>query len=160
MILHASDRGERNRGRRIGLALAGAVLLTALACTPIYRKHGYVPTRDELAAITPGRDTRDSVIEAIGPPSSSGVLNESGFYYISTQMRHYGPREPKVVDRELVAINFDSRGVVRGVERYGLEHGRVVPLERRVTSSSVSDKTFLRQLLGNLGRIDPSTLLE
>jgi len=100
------------------------------------------------------------VIEAVGPPSSTGVLDASGLYYISTRMRHYGPREPQVVERELVAIELDARGVVQGIERYSLADGRVVPLERRVTSSSVSDKTFLRQLLGNLGRIDPGTLLE
>lgn len=155
MISHASAMGRRGR-----MALAGLAVLATLACSPIYRNHGYVPSQEELAAITVGKDTRDSVLEAVGPPSASGVLNDSGFYYVSTRMRHYGPREPKVVDRQLVAISFDSRGVVRNIERYGLEHGRVVPLERRVTSSSVDDKTFLRQLLGNLGRIDPGTLLE
>jgi len=59
-----------------------------------------------------------------------------------------------------VAITFDQRGVVRGIERYGLEDGRTIPLQRRVTSSSVEDKTFLRQLLGNLGRFNPGNVLE
>lgn len=152
MISYPSARGR--------MALAGLAALTLLACTPVYRNHGYVPSEEELAAITPGVDTRDSVIEAVGPPSASGVLNESGLYYVATQMRHYGPREPRIVDRELVAISFDSRGVVQGIERYGVNHGQVVPLERRVTSSGVTDQTFLRQLLGNLGRVDPGTLLE
>jgi outer membrane protein assembly factor BamE (lipoprotein component of BamABCDE complex) len=128
-------------------------------CVASYRNHGYVPSEDELAEIVVGVDTRDSVIESVGPPSSSGILNESGFYYVASQMRHYGARAPQVVRRDLVAINFDSAGTVTGVQHFGLEDGRVIPLQRRVTSSNVQDKTFLRQLLGNLGRFSPGQFL-
>lgn len=141
-------------------AVLGLAALSLAACVSIYRNHGYVPTEEELAAIKVGVDTRDSVTEAIGSPSSSGVLNESGYYYVATRMRHYGAAAPRVVSRELVAISFDQRGVVQGIERYGLEDGRVIPLQRRVTSSSVENKTFLRQLLGNLGRFNPGNVLE
>lgn len=140
--------------------LAGLVMLSAASCTAVYRNHGYVPTATELAQVTVGKDTRDSVTQAIGAPTASGMLDDSGFYYVSTRMRHWGPAEPKVVDRELVAISFNNSGVVQNIERFGLTDGRVVPLERRVTSSSVQDKTFLRQLLGNLGRFNPATVLE
>lgn len=143
--------------RSLGLALA---MLAISGCAAIYRNHGYVPAPEDLDAIQVGKDTRDSVIEAVGPPSSSGVLKDSGFYYVATRMRHYGPTEPKVVSREVVAINFDQRGVVRGIERYSLEDGRTIPLQRRVTSSSVEDKTFLRQLLGNLSRFNPGNVLD
>ncbi|MFT5786619.1 MAG: hypothetical protein ACI9KK_001979, partial [Ascidiaceihabitans sp.] len=37
--------------------------------------------------------------------------------------------------------------------RFGLEDGQVVPLARRVTSTAVSNKSFLRQLIGNIGRV-------
>lgn len=141
-------------------SVLGMATLSAAACVSIYRNHGYVPTDAELAAIQVGVDTRDSVAEAVGTPSATGVLDSSGYYYVSSRIRHYGPREPQVVSRQLVAISFDQRGVVRNVERYGLEDGRVIQLSRRVTSSSVEDKTFLRQLLGNLGRFNPSTVLE
>ncbi|GAA6202212.1 outer membrane protein assembly factor BamE [Aquicoccus sp. SU-CL01552] len=143
--------------RGAGLTL---MVLAVSGCVTIYRNHGYVPTPEDLDAIQVGKDTRDSVVEAVGPPTSSGVLKDSGFYYVASRMRHFGPTEPKVVSREVVAINFDQRGVVRGIERYGLEDGRTIPLERRVTSSSVEDKTFLRQLLGNLGRFNPGSVLE
>jgi len=141
-------------------ALFGLVALTLGACTTIYRNHGYVPTEEELREVVVGVDTRDSVAETIGTPGSSGVLNDSGFYYVATRVRYFGAAPPKVVERQLVAISFDSAGVVRNIERFGLEDGQVVPLQRRVTSSGVEDKTFLRQLLGNLGRIDPSNLLQ
>ena len=142
------------------VVLLGTAVSALMACTAIYRNHGYVPSDEDLAAIKVGVDTRDTVAESVGSPGASGVLKESGYYYVATRMRHYGPREPQVVSRELVAISFDQRGVVRNIERYGLEDGRVIPLSTRVTSSSVEDKTFLRQLLGNLGRFNPGSVLD
>lgn len=141
------------------VAVLSVTLFSGAACVSIYRDHGYVPVEEDLAEIVVGIDTRDSVAESIGTPGASGVLNDSGYYYIATRMRHYGASAPKPVSRELVAISFDTAGVVQGIERYGLEDGRVIPLERRVTESGVDDKTFLRQLLGNLGRIGPGTIL-
>lgn len=136
----------------------GVVLAAACACTPIYKNHGYIPTPEDLAEVKVGVDTRETVIETIGAPSSSGVLRDSGFYYVSSRVRHYGPKRPKVVSRELVAVSFDQRGVVRNIERFGLEDGLVIPLERRVTDSSVQDKGFLRQLLGNIGNFNPANI--
>ncbi|NRB18438.1 MAG: outer membrane protein assembly factor BamE [Rhodobacteraceae bacterium] len=135
-----------------GVAMAG--------CTAQYRNHGYVPTEEDLAEVVVGVDTRDSVAESIGAPSSSGVLDESGYYYVATRLRHYGASQPKPVSRELVAISFDRSGVVSGVERFGLEDGQVIPLERRVTSSGIQDSTFLRQLLGSIGNISPGALVD
>jgi outer membrane protein assembly factor BamE (lipoprotein component of BamABCDE complex) len=149
---------QLNSGLRI---VVGAGLALALAsCASVYRNHGYVPSQEELSEIVPGVDTRDSVAESVGTPSASGVLDNGGYYYVSTRMRHYGARQPEIVSRELVAINFDTAGVVTGVQRFGLEDGRVIPLERRVTSSNVEDKTFLRQLVGNIGRIGPGQVIQ
>ena len=148
------------RFRRAVRAIVLLMALGALAgCQAVYRNHGHIPTDDELAAIRVGVDTRASVTESIGAPTSSGVLNESGFYYVTSRIRHYGAARPKVVSRTLVAISFDQRGVVRNIERFGLERGRLVVLDRRVTSSSVENKTFLRQLLGNLGNFNPGAFL-
>jgi outer membrane protein assembly factor BamE (lipoprotein component of BamABCDE complex) len=152
------------RSIRLKTVFRGMVMLLALgamtACSATIRKHGYVPPDEQLAEVVVGVDTRDSVAETLGLPSSSGVLNDGGYYYVSTRMRHYGAAEPKPVSRDLVAVNFDKNGVVTGVQKFGLEDGRVIPLQRRVTSSSIEDKTFLRQLIGNLGNFGPGALLE
>lgn len=138
--------------------LALGSVVAAAACTPIVRKHGYVPPPEDLAEIKVGVDTRDTVAESIGAPSSSGVVRDSDYYYVSSRIRHYGPKRPEVISRELVAISFDQRGVVRNIERFGLEDGVVVVLDRRVTDSSVQNKGFLRQLLGNIGNFNPANL--
>ncbi|MEP2530623.1 outer membrane protein assembly factor BamE [Shimia sp.] len=145
------------RSKALKWAVFGAVLLVATACTTRYRNHGYVPASEDLAAITVGVDTRDTVTEAIGTPSAGGVLKDGDFYYVRSKVRHYGPREPKVVERQIVAINFDNNGVARNVQHYALEDGKAIPLVRRITDNGLNDIGFLQQLAGNIGRFDPST---
>ncbi|SDW32114.1 Beta-barrel assembly machine subunit BamE [Ruegeria halocynthiae] len=148
-----------NRVKPASKALVFAACMAAIgACSPIFKNHGYVPPPEDLAKIKVGVDTRTSVEETIGAPSSSGVVRDSGYYYVTSRVRHYGPKRPKVVSRELVAISFDQGGVVRNIERFGLEDGYVIVLDRRVTDSSVEDKGFLRQLLGNIGNFNPANI--
>ena len=136
-----------------------AILGLVTACSPISRNYGFVPLEEDLAQVRVGADTRATVIEKVGTPSTGGVTDDGGFYYVSSRQQTVGPLRPEVVEREIVAISFDARGLVSNVERYGLEDGQMVPLARRVTSSSIDNKGFLRQLLGNLGRFNPGALL-
>lgn len=146
-------------GRAIRAALLAAALAAA-ACSPIFRNHGYTPSDAQLAEIVVGIDTRDTIEEVVGRPSTVGVIEDRAWYYVSGRQRVSGIREPEFVERQLVAITFDARGVVTGIERFGLEQGRVVPLSRRTTESTVGDTTFIRQLLGNFGRLQASDFLE
>ncbi len=151
-------RETRRPGRTVLRAGICSVFLALAACAPQYENHGYIPPEDDLNQIQVGQDTRDSVTEKIGVPASAGVLDDGGFYYVRMRQRSIGPLAPREVNREVVAISFSSNGVVQNVERFGLEKGRVVPLARRVTSSSASNKSFIRQLLGNIGRFNPAGL--
>ena len=59
----------------------------------------------------------------------------------------------------MVAIRFDDNGVVSNIERFGLEDGNVVALSRRVSASNIEGIGFLRQLMGNLGRLDAAGII-
>lgn len=137
---------------RLGIACVAVVLLGA--CVASFRNHGYIPDEELLSDIVVGVDTRDSVAESVGPPSAGGVLENSGYFYVRSRMRHYAYRAPEEIEREVLAISFDNSGVVSNIERFGLEDGNVITLDRRVTESSVVDRTFLRQLLGSFGRFN------
>ncbi|MFQ6552405.1 outer membrane protein assembly factor BamE [Aestuariibius insulae] len=139
------------------LTLVMAALILA-GCVAQFRNHGYAPTDAELGEILIGLDTRDSVIDTFGPPTTGGVLQDSAVYYVASRWRYYGAFEPQIIDRQLVAFSFDPDGVVSNVERFTLQDGRVVALSRRVTNSGVTDTGFIRQLLGNLGRLDNTAL--
>ncbi|SFP20503.1 outer membrane protein assembly factor BamE [Tranquillimonas alkanivorans] len=145
--------------RTTRLAAILAVGLAAAACSPIYRNHGYVPTDRDLADLSVGIDTRDTVAAAVGRPSAAGLLKESGWYYVQSRWRHYGAFEPREIDRQVVAISFNDGGVITNIERFGLEEGRVVPLSRRVTDSNIAGISFLRQLFGSVGNFTADQLL-
>ena len=134
------------------MVLAGT--LAVGACGPTFRTHGYAPDEGALSAITVGIDTRESVEEAVGRPTTAGVLREDAWYYVQEQRRQFGPTAPRPVSRELVAISFAGDGTVANVERFGLEAGRVVPLSRRVTDTTIRDFGLIQQIVRNFGRID------
>jgi outer membrane protein assembly factor BamE (lipoprotein component of BamABCDE complex) len=147
------------RGRRSGPKLAVLALCLTVGCSPVYRNHGYVPAPDELAQVEVGVDTRETVGEKIGRPSTSGLLNDVGWFYVQSRYKHSGLREPREIERQVLAITFTEAGVVDNVATYGLDDGRVVPLSRRVTDSNIKGIGFIRQLLGSFGRVQAGDLL-
>ncbi len=137
------------------------VALVALAaCAPVYENHGYAPPPDVLSDIEVGRDTRADIVAKVGQPTAEGALGDDAWYFVQSRFRHYGWRAPEEVDREVVAISFNPSGTVANVERFGLEQGRVVPISREVTDSTVRDSGFLRQLFGNIGQFNPAGLFD
>ena len=136
------------------------VMLAAVsACAPVYRNHGYVPSEEELALVEVGTDTRETVGQKIGRPSTSGLLNDVGWFYVQSRYKEFGPRQPKEVDRQVLAVTFNEAGTVENIARYGLEDGRVVEISRRVTETNVKGMSFIQQILGNFGRVQASDFL-
>ncbi|MBR9762609.1 MAG: outer membrane protein assembly factor BamE [Rhodobacteraceae bacterium] len=142
-----------------GKIVALAAVIGLSACTAQYRNHGYMPDETQLEQVVVGVDTRDTVLDVIGAPTTAGMLDGGDYYYIRSRVKRFAYRRPEVIERTVLAISFDSRDVVSNIETFGLQDGRVVRLESRVTSSSTQDKTFIRQLLGNLGRFDAAGVL-
>lgn len=146
--------------RRIALLFCAIALIGAAACTPIYRDHGYVPTDVDLAQIKVGTDSRETVAGLIGRPSASALLNDTGWYYVQSRWKTIGAHAPQEIDRQVVAVTFTDAGIVENVERFGLENGRVIALSRRVTDSNIKGVGFLRQLMGNLGRVQAGDIIK
>lgn len=144
---------------RRGLAGAMAVALLLGACSPIYRNHGYVPPESALSQLTVGADTRDSVIATLGRPTTTSLVGDQSLYYVQSRFRHFGLLPPEEVRREVLALSFLPDGRLGNIERFGLERGRVIQLEPRITAEVFADRTFINQLFGNVGRFDTGTLL-
>jgi outer membrane protein assembly factor BamE (lipoprotein component of BamABCDE complex) len=140
-----------------GLGVLGLIAVTA--CTAQYSNHGYVPPEEELAELVVGVDSRATVDDVIGAPSTSGVRSDGDYYYIRSRIRKYGAKAPEVVERQVLAISFNDSDQIKNIERFSLADGNIVPLARRVTESSVQGKGFLQQFLGNIGNINPADFL-
>ncbi len=144
---------------RIGLGLCIAALSLLMACSNITRNHGYVPPDSDLDLIIVGVDTKETVADAVGRPSTAGILADGGWYYVASKFSAYGIQERKEVSREVVAITFDEDGVVENIERFGLRDGNVVAISRRVTDSNIKGVTFIRQLFGSFGNFTADQFL-
>ena len=134
--------------------IVGAGLAFAVACTPIMRNHGYIPTDTDLSVLNVGQDTRETVTAAVGPPTTTGVLGDEAFFYVQSRFETRGAAAPVEVDRQILAISFSDAGTVSNIERFTLQDGNIVALSRRVTTDNVRDSTFLRQLMGSVGRVN------
>ena len=128
------------------------------ACTAYFRNHGYVPLEEDLSQITVGVDTRDSVADLVGTPSSAGVLNDSGYYYVRSRVKHFAWQKPEVIERQVVAISFTNKGIVENIGRYTLQDGTVVPLARRITRNG-QDVSFIKKILANVGRFSAADIV-
>lgn len=144
-------------------AIAAPALAAALsACSPIKHTHGYTPRAAELESVRVGSDTRQSVMEKLGRPSTIGSFDDDDWYYISMKTETLAFYSPDVVEQQVVLISFDpATGIVSDTGRYGVEDGRVVDLVSRTTPTSGRKLTILQQIFANVGRFtDQRNLLD
>jgi outer membrane protein assembly factor BamE (lipoprotein component of BamABCDE complex) len=147
------QKSLRNAG--VALIFCGAL---AAGCAPTIQVHGYVPPAADIARIKPGFDDSATVEQVLGRPSSSGVLSDTAWYYVQSTIENYTYHAPKVVDRTVLAINFDQRGIVHDIQRYGLADGRVINLTTRTTETGGRQLGVLEQLFGNILNLDAEQL--
>lgn len=139
--------------RRAGVALAAILSAAVLSgCSPIKHTHGYTPRANELDEIKVGLDTRASVQNKLGRPSTLGAFDDTDWIYISIKSETLAFFEPEVVEQRVVMVTFDQDGVVTDVGNYGIEDGRVIDLVSRTTPTSGRKLTILQQAFQNLGR--------
>jgi outer membrane protein assembly factor BamE (lipoprotein component of BamABCDE complex) len=141
--------------RRVGLCggLIGGLALGA--CVPQVSNHGYRFDEAVLAQITPGRTTRDEVLQLLGSPSSLTTFDGSVFYYVSQRTERMSFYQEEVVNRDVVSITFDELGTVAQVNRHGLEQAHEVSLVERETPTAGSEMNAFEQFIGNIGRFNP-----
>jgi outer membrane protein assembly factor BamE (lipoprotein component of BamABCDE complex) len=138
--------------------LLGSVMIVAglAACAPIHDVRGYVPDEAKVATVKIGGDTRDTVQDKLGTPSSTAAFGDPTWYYISTEQERYAFFKPDVTNRRILAIQFGDDGKVNDMRTYSVEDGQVIALVDRETPSRGKEMTFLQQMFGNLGGIPGS----
>ena len=150
-------------GRLRDLVLRGVAVIAIIglsACATLFDSHGYVPDPELLDEIVVGQDTKETAERILGRPSTRGIVDDRGWYYVKSDYERFLWRERVEVDRQVIAVSFAENGVVSNVERFGLEDGQVVVLSRRVTTSNTQGVGFLRQLFSNIGNINPGDFFD
>ncbi|MES1152750.1 MAG: outer membrane protein assembly factor BamE [Dongia sp.] len=141
--------------RKITLgAVAGLGLAVLGACSPIIQQEGNVPDPDQVVQINPGVDDKTRVTQLLGSPSTVSAFQDHTWYYISRRTEQNAFLDPDVVEQEVLAINFNDQNIVEDMKIYGLENGRMVAMDDKVTPTFGNNLTIMQQLLGNLGRFN------
>ncbi len=144
--------------QKYSLALSAALVAALLlgGCVPVMRSHGQVWEAYHEGAIQPGQDDRDSVRSKLGSPSAREVGGDSVWIYVSSLTESVLGSRPKVLERRVLALEFDSSGTLAGLDEYSLEDGKLVPINPRTTPTAGRQLNLIQQLLGNVGRFETS----
>ena len=134
-------------------------MATLAACGGQYRNHGYMPLAEDVDALIVGVDTRESIIEVMGVPTTGGVLTEEAMYYVRSRVHHKGYVKPNEIQRDVLVLSFDKNQILRNVERFGIEKGKLIRLEHRVTEAPGGDRSVLQQIIGSIGGFNPNSIV-
>ena len=63
---------------------------------------------------------------------------------------------PKVLEHQIIEIRFDGEGIVESIKRHDARKAEKFDLVERTTPTKGNELTFIEQLLGNLGRFNPT----
>jgi outer membrane protein assembly factor BamE (lipoprotein component of BamABCDE complex) len=153
MILSASATGYPAL-RFFALSL-GLIALTA--CNIPTTQRGNLPKPDALAQVKPGITDKQTVTRLLGTPSSTAAFDANTWYYISHETKQVAFLEPELLDQQVVAVRFDDKGVVVGIDRKGLHDAQTITPNPNATPAQGREYTFLEQLIGNFGKFNSAT---
>jgi outer membrane protein assembly factor BamE (lipoprotein component of BamABCDE complex) len=134
------------------LAAAGTLALGLGACERSLQVHGNMPDPEVIAEIQPGVDDRSGVADKLGSPSTVSTFLDNKWYYIGQKTEQFAFLDPEVLERSILVVSFDDKGVVDDTVLYTLEDGQVVDAVGRQTPTEGRELTIMQQLFGNFGR--------
>ncbi len=154
----AEPRAARSRiGLLLGVVLAASPLaLSGCALfAPIPTERGQMVEKEDYDKLVPGTTTRADVTALLGSPTSRATFDDNTWYYIGEVTAPVPLARPKIDHQQVLVLNFDGNGTLRGVRRLDQSNAHDVAMVSRVTPSPGSEASFMQQLIGNVGRYNP-----
>jgi outer membrane protein assembly factor BamE (lipoprotein component of BamABCDE complex) len=133
------------------LMVAALFLLSACFTVPVDQR-GNLPEPDKLSQILPGTTDKATVTQLLGSPSSVAAFDGDTWYYISQKTKSVAFFKPDMLDQQVLAIDFDDKGIVREVRHRDLADGETIVPNPNATPAPGREFSFLEQLIGNFGR--------
>lgn len=109
---------------------------------------------DQIKELVPGTSTRADATSLLGSPTAKATFDDNTWIYIGEVTRTRVGRAPGILQQDVVVLNFDGGGVLRGVKRLNQDDSRSVSIVSRSTPSPGSEASFMQQLLGNVGKFN------
>lgn len=109
-----------------------------------------MPSKDDIMQIKRGM-TQSEVRKIMGSPSVISSLDHRTWIYMNSTMERMAFFEPKELDRNVVAIEFNHDGEVQKVVQLTKENGRNITISKDATPVMGSEETFMEKYFGGVG---------
>ena len=113
---------------------------------------GYMPSKENVKRLRPGVHNIASVQQLLGSPSSVTRFRHRSWLYVAQRSEVKAFLAPRVINRRILELVFDEKGILRDIKRYDLKNGKQLEIVEDVTPTRGTEFSILQQLLGNLGR--------
>jgi outer membrane protein assembly factor BamE (lipoprotein component of BamABCDE complex) len=110
----------------------------------------------QLKELVPGTSTKADVTALIGSPTEKAMFDENTWLYITEVTRTRIGRTLGVLDQGVVVLNFDDKGVLTAKKTVTEDDAVPVAVATRTTPSPGTEASFMQQLLGNIGKFNPT----
>jgi len=90
--------------------------------------------------------------EVLGSPSTIATFEKEIWYYIGGKVKTVSFFEPELLERKVLTVHFDKKGIVTGLNEKDASKNQKVLLVGRETPTRGKELTVLQQLIGNVGR--------
>lgn len=134
------------------LVAAGVTVAVLSACSPTLTNHGNIPDAEIIKSIRIGASNRDQVSAMLGTPSAVATFDKEAWYYVGSRTSQIAFWEADLLERKVLVVRFNKKGIVQQVERLDKEDGRDVQIVDRKTPTRGKELTVIEQLLGNVGK--------
>jgi outer membrane protein assembly factor BamE (lipoprotein component of BamABCDE complex) len=132
------------------------IVLHCAACSPFIDNRGFNHETLDLTKIVIGTDTKETLLEKFGSPSTTSLYpstpggHDSKWFYITKKTSRKAFFNPETLNQQTVEVCFDDKGIVRDVLK--IEGETAVSLNSDKTASTGYESNAMRDIFGNFGR--------
>ena len=148
----ATPSRRPQRSTLLGAILSVVAVTALVGCELVVHTRGNLPDPKLVAEIKPGRSNRADIEELLGTPSTRATFDNEIWFYIGSREETHVFKKSKLIERRILTVRFNNRGIVEETRNYDATHGRLVQIVKRETPTKGRELTFIEQLVGNFGR--------
>lgn len=117
---------------------------------------GYKFKYSKLQDLKVGKTRKAVVQRKLGTPSMTSDFGNDIWYYMSSEYERVAFFKPKVLRQEIVAIEFNKDQTIKKINEYSKDDIKEISVRSEITETEGHDLSILEQLLGNVGRFNPT----
>ena len=107
---------------------------------------GNMPAKERIEKIKIG-ETKDTVIDVLGLPSSVNAFDENSWIYMSSDIKKMAFFAPEEKERNILHITFNQSDEVSDIKFLSLEDGKKIKEIEFLCSTSFFYSLFIRKII-------------